>query len=148
MTDILCVLIAIIMRIRMCISSVMAVIIVSFQVHRGRYHCDGGCDLRSMLCGWLHCQSPGSGFHGPLWPQLSRWVSLSLYECLSVFLAVKHKDRKMHCMRKRYEPIPTLAPSIKRKHYRLVQHALLQNADQTFGAWTSYLHSRSIGSMH
>lgn len=30
------------------------------QVHRGRSDGDGRCDLRGLLCGRLHCESPGS----------------------------------------------------------------------------------------
>lgn len=73
-----CISVAVIVIIRMCILSVTALSGVSActspQVHRCRYHCDGGCDVRGLLRRRLHGASPGSWFHGALWPQLSQWV--------------------------------------------------------------------------
>lgn len=42
-----------------------------FQVHGCRHHRDGGRDVRCLLRGRLHCQSPGSRLLDPLWSQLS-----------------------------------------------------------------------------
>lgn len=133
------------------------------QVHGGRYHCDGGCDVRGVLRGRLHRPSTGSWFHGALRPQLSQWVSLPvrahvcptlchsacrLYHTEGVSRHQGHPPKQSVLHDKEVRPTDGAIDQRKTQLVSAACPALVWKACETFGAWTSNLPRRSMGNMH